>query len=86
MNQREYNDRRSKADLAERVDVLEAELRILEVVKAYNDRLNQDILDLLKATAEFIVEFNSVGGIDTDSLVRRIEALGWALPILGEDE
>jgi len=79
VNQREYNDRRSRADIIAWADVLQAELRVLESVKVENERLNTEIMRLLGVIVEYVIESNDVGGVDANDLASRVEALGWEL-------
>jgi hypothetical protein len=80
VNQREYNDRRTMAQLREHITILEAQLLGLSEVARENERLHLDIMRIMTVVCEYVVESNDVGGIDCNNLVSRLEALGFELP------
>jgi hypothetical protein len=84
MNQREYNDRRSMAELREHVAVLEQQLLGMSEVAKENEQALLGIDKLLRIISETVVEANDVGGVDLNDLADRVCAEGFELP--GDDE
>lgn len=84
MNQREYNERKSRAFLHEHIDVLEQQLLGMAEVSREHERALLDISKLLRIISETVTEANDVGGVDLNDLADRVRAEGFELP--GDDE
>lgn len=84
MNQREYNERKSRASLQEHIDVLEQQLLGMAEVSREHERALLDISKLLRIISETVTEANDVGGVDLNDLADRVRAEGFELP--GDDE
>jgi hypothetical protein len=85
VNQREYNDRRSRTELNDYISVLEQQLLGMSEVTRENERLLTANIRILQIVTEYVIESNDVGGIDCNDLVSRLEAAGFELPE-GEEE
>jgi hypothetical protein len=84
VNQREYNERKSRASLHEHIDVLETQLLQMHGLTEENELLTREKARIMTIVTKYVVESNDVGGIDANDLADRLRVEGFELD--GDDE